>query len=114
MNNLISLEEAKKHLRVLHNHEDPLIQSFIDAAVDNVAMYIDRDLDGYDLMPFETELVNSVPTLTVPPRLKPSLYAAALLICGDLYKNRESQTTNELKLNPTLERLMEPYRKMGV
>ena len=114
MNNLISLEDAKRHLRVLHSHEDALIQSFIDAAVDNVGTYIDRELDGYDLIPFETELVNSVPTLMQPMKLKPSLYAAALLICGDLYNNRDAQTTTELKLNPTLERLMNPYRRMGV
>lgn len=114
MNNLISLAQAKQHLRILHNRDDGQIQLFIDAAVDNVSTFIDRPLNGTDLVPVVCDTLAGVWIVRQPLQLKPSLHAAALLICGDLYNNRDAQTTTELKLNPTLERLMNPYRKMGV
>lgn len=107
----IPLVEAKKHLQVIHTDEDVLIGSLINAAVDHVSMWIDRPLDGTDSIPVVLDSADP-PTVT---GLKPSLYAAALLILGDLYANREANLTEvRFFVNPTLERLMWPYRRMGV
>lgn len=114
MTDLITLVQAKKHLRVLHTHDDDAIKSLIDAALDNVSTFIDRPIDGTDMIPVMCDTQAGVWVIRQPLQLKPSLYHAALLIIGDLYSNRDGQTTSELKLNPTLERLMNPYRKMGV
>lgn len=114
MTNLITLAQAKQHLRVLHNRDDSQIQLFINAAVGNVATFIDRPIDGTDPIPMVGIQTAGVWAVKEPLELKPELHAAALLIFGDLYNNRDAQTTSELKLNPTLERLMQPYRKMGV
>ena len=111
MSDLITLEDGKKHLQVIHDDEDVLIKFLIDAAIDHVSMWIDRPLNGTDAVPV---LLNGATPPSVTG-LKPSLYAAGLLILGDLYANRESNITDiRLTVSPTLERLMWPYRRMGV
>jgi hypothetical protein len=119
MSDLIDLPTAKTHLRVINTAEDDFIELLIDAAVDNLRMLLDRPLDGSDLIVIETEIDSG--TLLVVPKmplvLMPSLKAAALLILGDLYENREAQaagTKYQLTTNPTVDRLIRPYRKMGV
>ncbi|MFH3664053.1 head-tail connector protein, partial [Acinetobacter baumannii] len=46
--------------------------------------------------------------------LPEDLVFAALLIIGDMYQNRAAQTDAALYVNIACERLMFPYRKMGV
>jgi hypothetical protein len=119
MSDFIDLPTAKTHLRVINTAEDTLIGLLIDAAEDNVSMLLDRPLDGSDLTVVETttDPITLIVTANTPLVLKPSLEAAALLILGDLYENREAQavgTKMQLTSNPTVERLINPYRKMGV
>ena len=91
-NQMLTLAEAKLHLRVDHDDEDALIQSLIEAACDAVAHHLNKQ---------PTDLFFSI---------EPSLRAAALLLVGDLYQNREAQAGSALHANPTYARLLAPYR----
>ena len=100
MSDYIQPEEVKTHLRVLHTRDDSYIQLLTKAALENVENFIDRPL---------SELADS--SGEIPSSLK----AAALLIVGDLYSNRSDVVVGTIvAVNPTTQRLMLPYRKMGV
>lgn len=99
MSSLIDLSRAKNHLRVLHSGDDALIQLLINAAVQHVYDCLDRAADD--------------PALS-PEGPRAALAAAALLIVGDLYQNRESKQSNAIADNPTVARLLNPYRRVGV
>ncbi len=100
MSDYIELSEVKTHLRVLHTRDDSYIQLLTKAALENVENFIDRPL---------SELADS--SGEIPSSLK----AAALLIVGDLYSNRSDVVVGTIvAINPTTERLMLPFRKMGV
>lgn len=75
---LVTLIEAKQHLRVLSSDEDDLITAQAEAASDIVTDYIDR-----------AELVWTADT--VPPLVK----AAVLLVLGSLFHEREGATISD-------------------
>ncbi|SIS88615.1 head-tail connector protein [Belliella pelovolcani] len=52
---LIQLEEAKQHLRILHNHEDIYIYSLLQVVTDTIENELDKDLvdTEYTLSIFE-------------------------------------------------------------
>lgn len=118
MSDLITLSLARTQCELTESdtHYDELIELFIDAALDNVAMWIDKPLDGTGLEGTSGDPVIVDDTVDPPTlKLKPALISAALLIIGDLFANRESSITDiRVSINPTLERLMWPYRRMGV
>lgn len=93
---MISLTEAKLHLRVDQDADDAAIVSMINAAEAATADYLNLTLA--DLEP------------SAPAPVK----AAALLMVADLYVNRERQSTSQLYRNVTYERLLNPYRNMDV
>lgn len=91
---MITLSEAKQHLRVDINEDDLLIGRLIDAATAAVLDYLNLD-DGFDS--------NGMPE---------PVKAATLLLIGDLYEHRERQADRQLYRNDTYERLLNPYRVM--
>lgn len=100
MSDYIDLPEVKTHLRVLHIRDDSYIQLLTKAAFESVENFIDRPLN---------ELFDS--SGEIPSSLK----AAALLMVGDMYSNRSDVVVGTIvATNPTTQRLMLPYRKMGV
>lgn len=44
---VLSLDDAKSHLNITHSYQDDLIQSYIDAAVDEAEAYTSRSLKIY-------------------------------------------------------------------
>jgi uncharacterized phiE125 gp8 family phage protein len=46
--NIVSLEEAKEHLRVLHTHEDMYIDSLLQVITDSIENDLDKDLVDTD------------------------------------------------------------------
>jgi uncharacterized phage protein (predicted DNA packaging) len=86
----VSLIEAKAHLRVDQDDEDTIIELYMDAATDYIQNFLNEDL-------------SSDPASAIK--------AAALLIIGDLYENREGAGQNEIKPNPAVMNLLYPYRK---
>lgn len=91
---MVDVTQAKLHMRVDHNEEDTLIQTYIDAATAGVADYLNW-----------TQVPNPLPA---------PVTAAILLAVGDLYENRESKIDNRPVDNLTYKRLLDPYRAMTV
>lgn len=88
---LLTLDEAKLHCRIDHDDEDSLLGAMIAAAAASVRDFINAP-----------EALDD----TAPAPVK----AAALLLVGDLYANREALVERPLSKNPTFERLLNPYR----
>lgn len=88
---MLTLPEVKLHCRIDHADEDTLLSAMIDAAVASVGYYINSPT------PLDA---------TAPAPVK----AAAMLLVGDLYSNREALVERPLSKNPTFERLLNPYR----
>ena len=90
---VVTLAEAKQHLRVTSNDEDALIELYVGAAMDHIKKYLNRE-----------------------PPVTFAIKAAALLIMADLYENREAQLIGDsVNENPAVYRLLFPYRdRMGV
>lgn len=89
---MIALSDAKGHLRVTHDDEDGYIDGLVQAAEAHISEYLGEDLP--DPMP-------------APVR------AAALLLIGDLFENRERQSDRVLYENTAYALLLNPYRSMG-
>lgn len=86
---MITLAEAKAHLRVDQDDEDTTIQLYIDAARDYIGKYINN---------------SNYPATA-------SVKAAGLLVIGDLYENREGAGEKVIIENPAVARLLHPYRE---
>ena len=89
---LFSLTEAKQHLRVDHDDDDALIETYSDAAVSRVLQYCN------------IALVPDGAGATAAFR------AAALLALGELYQNREPQLSD----GSPIRNLIDPYRWLRV
>ena len=90
---MLTLYEAKAHLRIDHNDEDELLQAYLDAAEASIADFLGTEL---------------------PTPMPAPVRAAILLRVADLYENREAQTDRPLHGNKTFERLLQPYRVMSL
>jgi uncharacterized phage protein (predicted DNA packaging) len=86
---VVTLSEAKLHLRVTQNAEDSLIKAYIAAAEEYVGKLLNQS--NYPI--------------TAPIR------AAVLLTVSDLYENRNGASDKDIKENPAVMRLLYPYRK---
>lgn len=96
---LITLEQAKFQLRVVHNREDAHIRLLIKAALKSIQNYIDRPLAD----------------VLEEGKLPEDLVIAGLLMITDMYENRSAQVEGTiLTINKSLDGYLLPYRKMGV
>ena len=89
---LFTLEEAKTHLHVDHADDDTLIGTYSDAAVARVLQYCN---------------ISTVPEGQLP---EAAFKAAALLVLGDLFANREPAFTD----GSAVRSLIDPYRWLRV
>ena len=97
---IVTLAEAKLHLRVDGADEDTLIQTYLDAAESAAAQYLNRALYASDVGTDATGLV-----------MTKDIKVAVLLQVGAFYADRE-----DMSEMPTGSRvLLNPYRiEMGV
>lgn len=84
---LVSLEQAKAHLRVVSNFEDADIQLKLSAAIEIAVAYLDRQV-------FATQAEMAAALAAgeagpMPMVCTDMVRAGILLILGDLYANRE-------------------------
>jgi uncharacterized phiE125 gp8 family phage protein len=70
---ILSLEGAKSHLNITHDHQDILIQSYIDAAISEAENYTSRSLKTYNVIVKTTQFIDQL-LLTLTP------YQAGLVI----------------------------------
>lgn len=89
---MITLAEAKLHLRVDHYADDAAIQQMIEVAEVSVTDYLNLP-----------ELPTAAPVT-----------AAMLMLIGALYENRESVTDRPLSESVLFTRLLAPYRSLAV
>ena len=99
---IISLEQAKMHLRVDASDEDSHIALFIGAAQEQVEGYLNRKV-------YEAE-AEAQPDDDRPMVANFSVRAAMLLIIGDLYASREDSTDSVNRFPQASRRLLDPYR----
>lgn len=97
----LTLEEVKKHLAVTHTANDDYISTLIPVGIKQVANDIDRKLN-------ETICLDENGNLEEPLR------NAMKLIIGTLYDFRSEQQVEQIYNNPAYERLIAPYRRLGV
>ena len=91
---MITLEQAKLHLRVDIDDDDSLITSLIATAQCAIESHLDNPAIVLDS--------------TAPAPLK----SAALLLVGNMYENRTSLVDKVLHSNDTYDLLLNPYRVM--
>jgi hypothetical protein len=97
---VVTLDEAKAHLRVDGADDDADITLKLAAAEDDVSRYLGRPVPWTDADGVE---------VPVPAAVK----AAILLVLGDLYANREVSVIDATYAeNPTLKRLLSSYRRI--
>ena len=102
---LVTLSQAKQHLRVDDTHEDALIQLYIDAAEQSTADYLERGVysDAAALA-----AATSDPNGIV---INSAILAAILLQVGHLHANREAVTLgNAVELPLGVKYLLQPHR----
>lgn len=104
---IVTLAEARQHLRIDDTADDAMLQLYLDAVEIAMAEHLNRSLYESDVGDDATGLV-----LTV------ALRAAILLQVGALYAHREEVTVvtgTVLRLTEVVARLVDPYRlEMGV
>jgi|SRR4030095_15256798 len=83
---LVSLDDAKTHLRIMNNDSDSDIEQKL-ASASAIVMHHAK----LDSVPAEW-LINSPPEISAPGYIQ----AATLLALSELYENRESSTSNPL------------------
>ena len=99
---LVTLDEAKAHLRIDGTDDDADIALKLAAAEDAVVQFLNRPVPWTD----EDDVEAAVPA---------SVKVAVLLILADLYANREGAIIGATHaVNPTVERLLWPHRRVSL
>lgn len=106
---MITLDEAKLHLRIDHDFDDQDIQLKLDTAEEQAIDFLERQVYAS-----EDEL-NLAITLNKagerPMLINSSFKSAVLLLLGHLYENREEiGMANLSNVKYGFERLLNPYR----
>lgn len=91
---MLTLAEAKLHVRVDHDDEDAAIETMIGAASAAILNYLDLDAQ--------------------PDPLPDPVKQACLMLVCDLYENRAATTDAHSYVNATYQALLNPYRVMAV
>lgn len=106
---LITLAQAKKHLRVLHTHEDDDILAKLNAATKAAGRFMGRPMDGTD-----AEITQPDPANPQNRIFEEDVTAAILLVLADLYENRGIQQNPVIAPESAAGSLLWFFKKMGV
>jgi hypothetical protein len=90
MSTIVTLADAKLHLRVTHSDEDTIIQKYVDAA------------DSY------IRKVLNEPNIPADPAIQ----EAAFLLIGGMYEQRSDKIVGTIVAdNPAVMNMLHPFRK---
>lgn len=95
---ILTLDQAKEHLRVDFDDEDSIIQLYLNGAETSVQNYLGRVLYATNAGTDATGLV-----------MNDAVAAAVLLQVGSMYENREP-TDKRAVLPDSMKWLLNPYR----
>lgn len=114
---LVTLEQAKAHLRVVNDFEDEDIRLKLNAATRMAIAYLDRDVYATQAELDEAVAAGTArpsPLLAIEDDME-MVRAGILLMLGDLYANREETVTGTIATQlPTGARAcLRPLRRMG-
>lgn len=101
MADVVTLAQAKAHLRVTQSSEDTAIQMYVSAATAAIRNFLNSRIPGED---------------QGTPNIPADIKAAALILIGGMYEVRSTMIIDgRMELNPTAGNLLIPYRKkMGL
>lgn len=102
---LVTLRQAKRHLRVYHDDDDDTISLYLGAAIASVQEYVDRIVYAVGGAPPSGDDGTAI-------EVTPAITAAILLLLGDLYENREAdpESKGDAVLPRAVRALLAPYR----
>ena len=108
MPDVISLEEAKSHLRITSVHDDQDIRDKLVAATQVIIDYLSRSDTAWN------DEMDAWTTATIPA----SVRAAILVQLGELYRKRgddsETEPDHPTRLSTTVMALLMRYRDPGI
>ncbi len=100
MADVITLVQAKGHLRVTQSSEDDTITMYVSAATAYIRNRLNARIPGEDQQ-----------TPNIPADIK----AAALILVGEMYEKRSIIIESRTTVSPMVDNLLSPYRKeMGM
>jgi hypothetical protein len=106
---MLTLAEIKAQLRLDQddNSEDLHLEGLAAAAVESVELSINRKLyrSGADLTADSSAPAGAM-VMTA------GLKIAALMVLSDLYNNREASAFTKIEVNPAVQKLIQPHRRM--
>lgn len=106
---LITLDEAKLHLRIDHDFDDADIQLKLNTAEEQAINFLERQVYATDDELKQAVLSNKAGDR--PMLVNSSVKSAILLLLGHLYENREETgVANSSNVKYGFERLLTPYR----
>jgi hypothetical protein len=100
MADVITVAQAKGHLRVTQSSEDSTIQIYVSAATAYIRNRLNSRIPGED---------------QATPNIPQDIKAAALILVGEMYEKRSIIIESRTTISPMVDNLLSPYRKrMGI
>lgn len=93
---LITLQQAKEHLRVTWDDEDTQILEFIEVASNAIQIYMKSSMNAYLLTNGEAPPILNGSSEVVDYDVPPVMKGACKIYVGELFKNREGQQDGEI------------------
>lgn len=89
---LITLAQARAHVRVDHNVEDAQLEEFVEAASAAVINYLKSGADAFlNTLGLPEEIFGNSPAEVVAYAVPPEVQAATKLLVGYFFRNRDGR-----------------------